>query len=73
MSEHKEQQVRKGDHEHSLGLSVALFTLLFGMFVAGLYVMSLYTINHWLFTIGLMTSIVSLFIAFELVPRFKND
>ena len=73
MSEHKDQRVEKANHEHSLGLTAVLFTLLFGLFVGGLYVMSLYTINHWLFTIGLMISIVALFITFELLPHFRND
>lgn len=49
-------------------LSVALFVLLFGLFVAGLYVMSLFTL--WTFVIGLMMCIVALYLSFDLVPRF---
>ncbi|HIY25418.1 MAG TPA: hypothetical protein H9837_14160 [Candidatus Brachybacterium merdigallinarum] len=49
-------------------LNAVLFVLLFGLFAAGLYVLSLFT--FWTFLIGLTMSIVALFLAFDVVPRF---
>lgn len=51
---------------NSVGLSVALFAVLFIAFVVGLYVMSLFT--PVLFIVGLAIILVSLFGAFTLVP-----
>lgn len=53
---------------NSLILSIVLFLLLFGLFVGGLYVMSLFTL--WTFVGGMAMSIVALFLTFDLVPRF---
>lgn len=56
------------DPGNSLGLSIVLFILLFGLFVAGLWVMSLFTL--WTFVGGVSMSILALFLAYEAVPRF---
>ena len=40
------------------------------LFAGGLYVMSLYTIAPIWFVVGLAMSIVALFLAFDIVPRF---
>ena len=53
---------------NSVVLSVALFVLLFGLFVGGLYVMSLFTLVT--FTVGTIMCIVALYLTFDLVPRF---
>lgn len=49
-------------------LSVVLFLVLFGLFVAGLYVMTLFTTAT--FIAGLAMCLVALFVTFDLVPRF---
>lgn len=53
---------------NNLLLTVVLFLVLFGLFVGGLYVMSLFTL--WTFAGGLMMCIVALFLTFDTVPRF---
>ena len=53
---------------NSVVLSVVLFLVLFGLFVGGLYVMSLLTVAT--FIGGLAMCLVALFCAFDLVPRF---
>lgn len=57
---------------NSFGSSIVLFVVIFALFIGGLYVMSLYTISHWLFAAGMLLSIVALFVAFDLVPRFLS-
>lgn len=52
---------------NSLVSSILLFALIFGLFVAGLYVLSLFTL--WTMAGGIMMCIVALFLAFDLVPR----
>ena len=52
------------------GVSLAVFTALFVVFCAGLYVMSLYTLNPVWFPVGLGMSILALFVTFDIVPRF---
>jgi hypothetical protein len=49
-------------------LSVVLFLVLFGLFVAGLYVMTLFTAVT--FIAGLAMCLVALYCTFDLVPRF---
>jgi hypothetical protein len=49
-------------------LTWVLFIIVFGLFIAGLWVMSLYTIAWFLFVIGLLMSILSLFLAFQAIP-----
>ena len=49
-------------------LSAVLFLVLFGLFVAGLYVMTLFTPAT--FIAGLAMCLVALFVTFDLVPRF---
>lgn len=49
-------------------LSIVLFLVLFGLFAGGLYVMSLFTL--WTFVGGMAMSIVALFLAYDIVPRF---
>lgn len=49
-------------------LSGALFVLLFGLFVAGLYIMSLLT--PLTFAVGTLLCILALYLTFDLVPRF---
>lgn len=53
---------------NSVVLSVVLFLVLFGLFVAGLYVMTLFTAVT--FVAGLAMCLVALFCTFDLVPRF---
>lgn len=65
-----EQEQNTASEGNSLGLTIVLFTLTFVLFAGGLYVMSLYTIQPILFSVGLGMSIVALFIAFDIVPRF---
>lgn len=55
---------------NSLAFSIVMFTITFVLFAAGLYVMSLYTIEPILFSVGLGMSILALFITFDIVPRF---
>lgn len=50
--------------------SVIMFLLLFGLFAGGLYVMGLYTIEWWLFVVGLTMSMLSLFITWSVIPRY---
>ncbi|MCS6712563.1 hypothetical protein JSY14_11240 [Brachybacterium sp. EF45031] len=53
-----------------LGQSILLFILLFGAFIAGLYVMSLLT--PVTFLVGLAVCILALFGAFAVVPKFLS-
>ena len=53
---------------NSLILSIVLFLALFGLFAGGLYVMSLFTL--WTFVGGMAMSLVALFVAYDIVPRF---
>ena len=53
---------------NSVVLSVVLFLVLFGLFVAGLYVMTLFTAVT--FVAGLAMCLMALFCTFDLVPRF---
>lgn len=53
---------------NSIVLSVVLFLVLFGLFAAGLYVMTLFTAVT--FIAGLAMCLVALFCTFDLVPRF---
>lgn len=53
---------------NSVVLSVVLFLVLFGLFAAGLYVMTLFTAVT--FIAGLAMCLVALFCTFDLVPRF---
>lgn len=55
---------------NSLAFTIVMFTLTFVLFAGGLYVMSLYTIEPLLFSVGLGMSILALFITFDTVPRF---
>jgi hypothetical protein len=65
-------QVREDENVTSPGnsivLSVVLFVVLFGLFAAGLYVMTLFTAVT--FIAGLAMCLVALFCTFDLVPRF---
>lgn len=65
-------QVREDDNVTSKGnsvvLSVVLFLVLFGLFSAGLYVLSLFTAVT--FIAGLAMCLVALYATFDLVPRF---
>lgn len=54
---------------NSLGSSIALTTILFVLFIAGLYVMSLYTIGWYLFVVGMVMCLISLFITFTVIPK----
>ncbi|NMA77114.1 MAG: hypothetical protein GX960_07655 [Actinomycetales bacterium] len=49
-------------------VSVVLFIVLFGLFVGGIYMMSLFAAMP--FIIGLAMSMVALLGTFDLVPRF---
>lgn len=51
---------------NSLGLSIVLFAILFGAFIGGLYLMSLFT--PVFFIAGLAVVLLSLFATFTLVP-----
>lgn len=53
---------------NNVGLSIVLFVVLFGLFLAGLWVMSLFTL--WTFVGGLAMMILALFLTFDTVPRF---
>lgn len=55
---------------YNLGFSILLTAVVFLLFAGGLYVMSLYTIAPIWFVVGLAMSIVALFLAFDIVPRF---
>lgn len=55
---------------HSTVVSLAVFVVLFAVFCAGLYIMSLFTVATFLG--GLALSILALFVTFELVPRFMK-
>lgn len=55
---------------YSLGFSILLTAVVFVLFAGGLYVMSFYTIAPIWFVVGLVMSIVALFLAFDIVPRF---
>ncbi|WP_394216049.1 hypothetical protein [Brachybacterium vulturis] len=60
---------------NSVGLSIVLFAVLFGLFAGGLYVMSLITMEdpHVLvFCGGMAMCLVALYATFDLVPRFLN-
>lgn len=57
---------------NSLGITVAIFTFTFALFLAGLYVMSLYPQGPIWFGVGMGMSMFALFIAFDIVPRFFN-
>ena len=60
---------------NSLGLSIVLFAVLFGLFVGGLYVMSLISMEDpspLSFCVGLVMCLVALLGTFDLVPRFLN-
>ncbi|MGP9845605.1 hypothetical protein [Brachybacterium sp. 107] len=67
-----EQAERTESNQTSTGnnlvLSIVLFVVLFVLFVAGLYVMSLFTTVT--FVVGLGMCLVALFGTFDLVPRF---
>ncbi|MBV7412622.1 hypothetical protein KRX56_07805 [Dermabacteraceae bacterium TAE3-ERU27] len=56
------------DEGNSLGSSLALFIPTFGLFLAGLYMMGLFPNPYW-FMGGLTASLVSLYIAFDLIPH----
>ncbi|MDO5644169.1 MAG: hypothetical protein Q4G21_00555 [Dermabacter sp.] len=62
--------VNEASEPNSLAFSIVMFTVMFLLFAGGLYVMSLYTIEPILFMVGLGMSILSLFIAFDIIPRF---
>ncbi|UEJ83522.1 hypothetical protein Bra3105_04195 [Brachybacterium halotolerans subsp. kimchii] len=53
---------------HNPVVTWVLFIVVFGLFIAGLWVMSLYTIAWFLFVIGLLMCILSLFLAFQAIP-----
>lgn len=55
---------------YSLAFSILLTAVVLLLFAGGLYVMSLYTIAPIWFVVGLAMSIVALFLAFDIVPRF---
>src|SRR5699024_5106161 len=60
---------------NSLGLSIVLFAVLFGLFVGGLYVMSLISMDDpsvLSFCGGLTMCLVALYASFHLVLRFLN-
>jgi fatty acid desaturase len=58
-------------HEgNNLAVTVVLFLVLFVLFAAGLYVMSLFTIAWWLFVVGLGMSLLALFITFSVIPHY---
>lgn len=65
-------RVREDENMTSKGnnvvLSAVLFLVLFGLFVAGLYVMALFTPAT--FIAGLAMSLVALYGTFAVVPRF---
>lgn len=63
-------------HGNNPVVSLALFVVVFGVFVAGLYVMGSYSAMGTdltmalTFLAGLFLCLISLFAAFELIPRF---
>lgn len=60
---------------NSTVLSVVLFIVLFGLFVAGLYMMSMISMTEpsvGLFVGGLALCMVALYGTFDLVPRFLS-
>lgn len=60
---------------NSLGLSIVLFVVLFGLFAGGLYVMGLISMDNpsvLTFFVGLGMCLVSLYGTFDLVPRFLS-
>ncbi|MCL6421873.1 hypothetical protein Bequi_00485 [Brachybacterium sp. JHP9] len=66
---HEVREENATSQGNSFASSLVLSLVLFVMFVAGLWVMGLYTIAWWWFGVGLVLCIVSLFLAFDLVPR----
>jgi fatty acid desaturase len=70
---HPSAATRKDEAPHegnNLAVTVVLFLVLFVLFAAGLYVMSLFTIAWWLFLVGLGMSLLSLFITFTVIPHY---
>lgn len=65
-SERREEN--QTSHGNNVVLSIVLFVVLFGLFAGGLYVMSLFTAVTFL--VGLGMCLFSLFLTFDLVPRF---
>lgn len=72
-------EVRDDENVTSKGnstvLSLALFVVLFALFVGGLYVMSLVTMDQpstGLFVGGLAMCLAALYATFDLVPRFLS-
>ncbi|PWH06899.1 hypothetical protein DEO23_08365 [Brachybacterium endophyticum] len=53
---------------HNPVVTWVLFIVVFGLFIGGLWVMSLYTIAWFLFVVGLGMCILSLFLAFQAIP-----
>lgn len=51
-------------------VSVVLFIVLFGIFVGGLYMMSLFAVTPFL--IGLAMCLAALYLTFDTVPRFLS-
>lgn len=72
VAEATDAQTRQDENVTSQGnstaLSVVLFIVLFGLFVGGLYMMSLFAPVPFL--IGLGMSMLALLGTFDLVPRF---
>lgn len=62
--------VNEASEPNSLIFSIVMVTVMFLLFAGGLYVMSLYTIQPILFMVGLGMSILALYIAFDIIPRF---
>lgn len=65
-TEHDEEN--QTSHGNNVVLSIVLFVVVFGLFAGGLYVMSLFTAVT--FVVGLGMCLLSLFLTFDLVPRF---
>ncbi|MDN5900194.1 MAG: hypothetical protein L0H74_09015 [Brachybacterium sp.] len=60
---------------NSLGLSIVLFVVVFGLFAGGLYVMGLISMENpsvLTFCGGLAMCLVALYATFDLAPRFLN-
>lgn len=55
---------------NSTVVSLAVFVVLFAVFCAGLYIMSLFT--PVTFIVGMIISIIALYVTFDLVPRFMK-
>lgn len=83
-NEHVAETTRVQAHEddnvtskgNSTALSFVLFVVLFALFAAGLYVMSLISMDNpspWLFVGGLGMCLASLLATFDLVPRFLSN